>query len=600
MTAAAHVALPDRIYLLSQAKRPGEVRKILVNAALTDGWMPLIVNMNMSIFVGMIALTAGYGPVAALEFLALHLTITTLAMVIYLALQYHRTSAHGIAPAVTERLLYANDVLLMLGWGAGLALFFDPSDQSRSLMLVILLAVAGIASAALNAKTLSNLLLGRLALFGPALIFVMAQQPVLWPLLSATLVGSAAFAIGIGYAVHVQLLNESNLVLTMRDANALVSRQAQELAQSARQEQQARDQLLKEARIRESFLHSINHDLSQPLSGLDMCLYTLGRHDLPGAARAPLQAAQRSLSTAKSLIRNVSELARMQGERPAPVLGAVSASEVLGHVAQEAAALAQKKGLSLRMVPTAARVWADPDMLARVLRNLVFNAVEYTVSGRILLGVRRRGGQIGLVVADTGIGIAPEHQPRIFDAFFRPSDTAPGEQPHIGLGLAIVRELTEAMGGQVRVASVPGRGARFEVRLPAARMPPDQAGRVLLVEDRDDLRAELAQMLADLGQAVTAPTTPAEWQALPGQDLTGYDRIVLDFSILPGLTALDILRVCPPQLRRRALVISQFEDPETRALLAQMGVPFLRKPVTPAQLSAWIPEGGTQTPVRDA
>jgi len=596
MTAGAdQLALPDRIYLLSQARRPSDVRQILVNAALTDGWMPLVVNMNMSIFVGLIALTAGYGPIAALVFLALHLTVTTIAMVIYLLLHYRRQRGRDVTTPLTERLLYLNDVLVMLGWGAGLALFFEPADDSRSLMLVILLAVAGIASAALNAKTLTNLLLGRAALFGPAVVFVALTQPALWPLLLASLTVGAAFAVGIGYAVYVQLLNEANLVLQMQDANVLLSQQSLSLERSAQQEKESQEKLLKEARIRESFLHSINHDLAQPLSGLDMCLFTLDRHDLPVAARPPLEAAQRSLGTAKSLIRNVSELAKMQGERPRPARQIVPLEALLHDIADQAAGVARKKRLVIRVQSTRAQVWADPDMLARVLRNLVFNAVEYTDAGRIVLGARRRGEQIGIVVADTGKGISEDIQPRVFEAFFR-NDATVGDQPHIGLGLAIVQELTQAMGGRVTLNSQSDHGACFEVLLPnAGRMKQQTNGTipVLLVEDRPDLRHQMTGILQDAGFDVTAPDSPDAMRALCGADLSGFQRIVLDFSLLPDLTALDIIRTCPPEIRARIQVVSDRHTTDMAALLAKMGVGFQRKPLTQSMIQGWINDQAT-------
>ena len=574
--------LPDRIYLLSQAIRPAEVRAILVATALKDGWMPLVVNMNLSIFVGMIALTAGFGAIQSLVFLAIHLTLTTFAMVIYLVLQLRAQRAPSESGERTEQLLYFNDMLMMLGWGASLALFVAPLDETRSLMLVLLLSVAGIASAALNAKTLMNLMIGRFALFGPPAVFVAVAQPALWPLLLASLSVGAAISVGIGYAVHVQLLNESNLVLQSRDTAVL-------LEDTARQEADAQRQLLREARLREHFLHSVTHDLSQPLAGLDMCLYTLDQQDLAAPARGPVATARTCLSTAKSLIADVAQLAALQDGGPPAQLETVALGPLIEELGIELAPVAQSRGLDLRLVPSRARALADPQMVRRVLRNLAFNALDYTPRGRVLIGVRQRGSTLGIVVADTGAGIEPSRQASVFDAFQRGTEAA-GEAPHLGLGLAIVDSLTRAMGGAVDLRSQPGRGTLVEIRLPRALgvAKLTSGPRILLAEDRPALRAALEARLAVLGCRVTAPATAEAMRTHTGAGLAAFDGCLLDFTLAPDLTAFDLLRAAAPEVWARVLVISDHADRIVQARIAAGGARFAAKPVTERALTGWL------------
>ena len=107
----------------------------------------------------------------------------------------------------------------------------------------------------------------------------------------------------------------------------------------------------------------------------------------------------------------------------------------------------------------------DPLLLERILLNVISNALRYTDHGRILIGCRRRGENVEVIVADTGIGIAPDHLPHIFQEFYRAAPGHSGASPGLGLGLAIVKSYVDLMGGTIRVDSS-AAGTVFLVDLP--------------------------------------------------------------------------------------------------------------------------------------
>ena len=131
-------------------------------------------------------------------------------------------------------------------------------------------------------------------------------------------------------------------------------------------------------------------------------------------------------------------------------------------------------GLELKLVlADPAVVLGDRDRLRQLLTNLVENAIRYTPPpGEIQVAVRRRGERAELVVSDTGIGIAPEHQARVFERFYRVDAARTRSLGGTGLGLAIVRQIAEAHGGSVRLESELGRGSAFTVEIPLA--PPTE------------------------------------------------------------------------------------------------------------------------------
>jgi signal transduction histidine kinase len=147
--------------------------------------------------------------------------------------------------------------------------------------------------------------------------------------------------------------------------------------------------------------------------------------------------------------------------------------EVVGEVADAVAPIARRERqitLVNEVGPNAPAVLADRQRLGQVLANLVRNALRYTPEGGLIsLASVQRNGLVEVAVADTGLGIPPEDLPRVFDRFYRADLSRDRAGGGAGLGLAIVRELVEAMGGQVAAESTPGEGSRFSFTLPVAK-----------------------------------------------------------------------------------------------------------------------------------
>jgi signal transduction histidine kinase len=147
--------------------------------------------------------------------------------------------------------------------------------------------------------------------------------------------------------------------------------------------------------------------------------------------------------------------------------------EVVGEVAEAIGPIARRERqiiLVNEVGPDAPAVLADRQRLGQVLANLVRNALHYTPEGGLIsLASVQRNGLVEVVVADTGLGIPAEDLPRVFDRFYRADPSRDRAGGGAGLGLAIVRELVEAMGGQVTVESTPGEGSRFSFTLPVAK-----------------------------------------------------------------------------------------------------------------------------------
>jgi PAS domain S-box-containing protein len=252
-------------------------------------------------------------------------------------------------------------------------------------------------------------------------------------------------------------------------------------------------------------------------------------------------------------------------------------------------------------------VHGDPIRLQQVFWNLLRNAVKFTPpGGRVALHCRREGGEAVVEVTDTGIGIAPEHLPRLFSPFEQGDRAITRRFGGLGLGLTISKALVGLHGGRLEAFSGgTGQGATFRVRLPLANAaaqstpPPTGAGargpqrglRILLVEDHADTAKIMRLLLARSGHAVVHAADVAAALALASEG--EYDLLISDLG-LPDASGLDLIR----ELRRRGnalrgIALSGYgqEDDVARSRAAGFST-HLVKPITPEELARAIEEVG--------
>jgi CheY-like chemotaxis protein len=278
-------------------------------------------------------------------------------------------------------------------------------------------------------------------------------------------------------------------------------------------------------------------------------------------------------------------------------VSAVALQPLFDAIELEFGHLAAQQGIALRIQPAPFAVTSDRMLLERILRNLVSNAVRYTRSGgAVELGVHAAGDAVRIEVRDTGIGIAPQDQQRIFDEFYQVAGPAAGKG--LGIGLSIVQRFAELLGHRLTVESTPGRGSTFGIELapaeaPAAEpmtelaLPNPLRGRVvLLVDDDAAILGGLADKLRSWQLEVFA-ATGAE-QALSELESAGRvpALIVADYQLGTeenGIALVDRVRsrfASPIP----ALLVTGYGGDEHRAPAAARAIRILAKPVKPAQL----------------
>jgi len=391
-----------------------------------------------------------------------------------------------------------------------------------------------------------------------------------------------------------QLLTDALLLRFEKEALADELQQQVAIAQRASQE-------------KTRFFAAASHDLRQPLHAIALFGAVLEK-DLAGRPEhlhaARLMRAVRTLGTSLDTMLDVS---RLDAGVIAPEVRAVPLNALFQSINQMFASRADEKGLQLRLRASPLCVRTDPALLQRLLANLVENAIKYTVHGGVLVVARARGNQVWIDVRDTGMGIAPEQLEYIFDEFYQVNNPGRDRSQGLGIGLSIVRRLSELLDHPVRVHSVQGRGSRFRAVLPASPAPSPPAPavsphsgisgllpqRVLLIDDEVDIADAVAALLGSSGVALKvvrdeAQATAAFMRAV--EQRAPFEVLICDYRLAGGADGLDVgLR-----LRQRfdpllpLLLVTGETAPERLQRVRNSGVPVLFKPTPAEQLLATL------------
>jgi two-component system, sensor histidine kinase len=362
---------------------------------------------------------------------------------------------------------------------------------------------------------------------------------------------------------------------------------------------------------RNRFFSAASHDLRQPLHAMGFYNSLLSREKNETERNEILNRLSECAASLERQFNAIIGVAQTDAAVEGAEIDAVPLQDVIDRVIANLQPQADAKSLRLRAVRTG--LWASiaPELLERVLSNLLSNAIKYTPAGGVLVGARRRGALVNLVVADTGIGIASDNLGLIFGDFFQISNRERNSNKGYGLGLGIVRRLCEGMDWPLDVNSVVGRGTVFNIQVPLAAkqenaptffareaLPVSQLNAdktsVLVVDDDALVRDALGRMLADWN----FPSTPCQTGTEAIEVLRSSDRsvrwhVLLDFRLAgeeDGLAVADQIRAEFAD-RVRITLTSGETDEELQHSAKQRGIIVLRKPVKPIRLRAILTSG---------
>lgn len=388
---------------------------------------------------------------------------------------------------------------------------------------------------------------------------------------------------------------------------AAAIRDVSEHKQAQRAIEEARRDAERANLAKSRFLATASHDLRQPLQALGLLNGALRRMVSDPDCRDVLEQQEQAVDAMSRLLNALLDISKLES-------GAIKHERVDFEVAplfeelrREFAGIAAEKGLRFASDSPHEMAHSDPALIGQALRNLLANAIKYTPAGAVELRCLRGDLSLRIEVRDSGVGIAADQVPHIFEEFYQIGVSPNSSRGGYGLGLSIVQRIARLLDLKIEVSSAPGQGSVFSFELPfavdadhvdAARAASPAladanaasgAYRVLLVEDESGVRNATRTLLKVEGYQVVAAATAVE--ALEQIDAgAGFDLIITDYHLESGRTGTQVITAAREQLGEalKAILVTGDTSSAMREMRADPNLRIASKPINSGELLALV------------
>jgi len=484
-------------------------------------------------------------------------------------------------------------------WGsAGLIMFVPGSIVHQAVLSLILFGIAIVSMTALAAYAPAFYLLIPLTLI-PLLVRQLTDESVGHILVAP---GIIVLAVALSFGRNVNRVIAEAIRKRFENLELIEQLSEQKaLAETALQEAEAAN------RSKTQFFAAASHDLRQPLHAMGLFAGALQQKIKDPEVLNVVSSINASVAALEGLFNELLDISKIDSGVVTARLCDFPIGSVLDTLLAEFRAEAREKGLDLTVVGSRRFVHSDPMLLERILRNLISNAIRYTRKGGVLLGCRWRQDRVRIEVRDTGPGIPADQQNRIFDEFYQLENPGRTSKKGLGLGLSIVKRLSNLLGYRIELRSRMGRGTVFGFDVPLADKPEpvaapvappkdssaDLSGRLIVVIDDEEAIVEgMRVLLRGWGADVIGSSTGDDVVAAAEQFNRIPDLIVADYRLAGGAIGTEVVdrlrEELDPEIPAILVTGSTAPDRIMEANIRQYHL--LLKPVQPQKLLALIHE----------
>ena len=364
-------------------------------------------------------------------------------------------------------------------------------------------------------------------------------------------------------------------------------------------------------RAKTQFFTAASHDLRQPLHAMGLFAEALRQKNHDTEVAHLVNSINESVDALEGLFSELLDITRIDSGGVDVNLEHFAMSDILRKLRLHFEPVAFEKGLALRLRGGQHMVHADPLLVERILRNLVSNAIRYTVDGTVLVSCRRRGDGVLLQVWDSGTGISEEQQTRVFEEFYQVpgvKKTAAHDRKGLGLGLAIVKRLADLLHAPLKLHSQLGRGTVFSLELPvgkAARQAMPTLGPksavnltlqnrlIVVVEDEPAVLAGLEAVLRSWGASLASFSSVSAclaWAHSVDTSQVKPDLLIVDFRLEDGHTGVEVITALRAHFKQKipSIVVTGSTMTGHEQEAQDLDFHLLIKPVVPNKLRAMI------------
>ncbi|MGB0205747.1 MAG: NahK/ErcS family hybrid sensor histidine kinase/response regulator [Neptuniibacter sp.] len=352
------------------------------------------------------------------------------------------------------------------------------------------------------------------------------------------------------------------------------------------------------------FLAAVSHDLLQPLNAARLFSGALAEKIEADQQKSLAHSVSNSLDDVESLLRTLVDISKLDAGVVKPDVVSFPIQSLFDTLSAEYLELANAEGLDFRSVDCSAVVKSDSQLLARILRNFLTNAIRYTKNGKILLGCRRRGDKLLIQVWDTGSGIPSEQLNEVFQEFKRLKKDQPGQDKGLGLGLAIVDKISGVLGHQINVDSIEHKGSVFSVEVPMGvpAAPVEVSGphmpmaannlcgvNIWLIDNDEAICQAMDTLLSGWGCNVTTAYSVVDLEAQVDFEEDPVDLLIADYHLDNDENGIDAAKIVTAKVRGLpVLMITANYSQELNQEIRDLGFQLVNKPIKPLKLKTML------------
>lgn len=354
------------------------------------------------------------------------------------------------------------------------------------------------------------------------------------------------------------------------------------------------------------FLAAVSHDLLQPLNAARLFTGALLEQTIPDQILSLIKSISNSLEDVESLLGTLVDISKLDAGVIKADVASFRLKELLDNLAVEYKQIAEAENLAFSYQASEVIVSSDATLLARILRNLLTNAVRYTpIGGKILLGCRRQGQSVLIQVYDTGCGVPSDKLDEIFLEFKRLTPNKNRQDKGLGLGLAIVDKISRILSHPVHVRSQYGKGSVFSVEVPLGELAPHSllpihegqgfdrylaGAKIWMVDNDPSICKGMRVLLEGWGCSVITAAGLSDLEEKISVGSTDVDLLIADYHLDDDVIGTEVVEEI---LARRAiaipvLMITANYSNELKQQMRQAGYALINKPVKPLKLKATL------------
>ncbi|WP_430389966.1 ATP-binding response regulator [Dyella sp. 20L07] len=517
-------------------------------------------------------------------------------------IRYSRTLAQPNSGERWLRRMAMGNLISGMLWGGAIAYWSLTVPVEYQLFFIVVLFGLGTGVIYSNYMILPVAYAFLLPAFAPPFI-VLAFEPS--PMHLALVTGGIAYLVAAIAFIHRMHRTHMD-ALRLGYENLALLRQVQMEKEAAERSDQEKSR----------FLAAASHDLRQPVHAMSLFLELLVKESLSDHGRYLVNNITSATAAMGHLFDALLNISRLDAGVVQPAYRSFPLDRLLEQLCAEYSLQAQKKGLELRVRSSSAVVSTDPILIEVIVRNLISNAIEHTTQGRVLVACRKRAGQVCIEVWDTGPGIPPDEQERVFWEFHQLGNPERDRQKGLGLGLAIVRRTAYLLGHGLTLSSAPGRGTMFRLSVgldekhsagkdsaaavTASESHADPHGLggaplaqnlVLVIDDDAQSREGMRLLLESWGHRVICGTSGEDVLANVVHQRSRPALIISDYRLRKHETGIHVIDRVHEEYNDTgipALLVSGDTDPVRLVESSARGIPLLHKPVQVEVLRAWV------------